>query len=891
MPAAACCPLPTRRADGSPRDDERAGRLSLKNANHGRFEDAYKERFFCWISASGFFCLCPTVHSNAQRPGRSDLAAARRIDLLEATARADDKAKFSLIYRDDTLKFKADKPTELELWIKHLQMGSDAARQRVRTVKSQADSASLRAADGTELPRASPSSREDGANDQTQHTEFLMIQAAESGNVAKVRALLGRGVSANAAPEVGYTALMAASEAGQLEVMRCLVEASASVDAKMEGGTSAIHLAAMCGKLEVIELLSEMGADANDSTDGGTTPLMLAAMEGHVPVCMKLHDLGADVNAIESAVIPELEKQIAQLQQEVNASGQELLGDDSMGGELVPYQDADGGTHENEGERGGGTVALPGPDLWGIFGAAHAKNSQVNTNAGAFDLGSVNLAANAAIESMSVGLRDKMTNLGGNLFGAVTGNQALGTQVGRQVGVAVRNGLPAAVRDGLEQARNATSQLGMTALMKAAAGGHTDVCRVLTKMGADVNARGHGGMTALMLSAAHGHRETTQVLVAQAARPEIPDDAGNTALEYAMKGGNKECVALIQHLFISGGAARAAASSGLIGAAAAAGMDAHRPGGRGADGAGRPTLAVALGKDREGAAGPHAARAKTAGARGRPAAIEGPARDQDDQARAGGATAGGRPGDDPLATPLLLAGPGAHVGCMFLVEGFVCQRPSRVRRLARTLMPRALAADALACSCSWPLQSLTPAGADPAASLRAPPAGGAGRAEVGQLALEAPVKPLLLMGPGDEPGGSLSIVLWRCLWALLLAGDSAAPMSPVLSCTPCTERCLLWCGNGGDGLITQTTRLSRRPPRAKSLRSPTLSILKHDLAGTLGCRWRHSTYRAAAHLRGALRVRREEPHSRARAARRTRVRCRGARSSLKLLRENRASPY
>jgi len=48
----------------------------------------------------------------------------------------------------------------------------------------------------------------------------------------------------------------------------------------------------------------------------------------------------------------------------------------------------------------------------------------------------------------------------------------------------------------------------MTALMKAAAGGHTHVCTALTAMGADVNARGHGGMTALMFAVSPKTSET-----------------------------------------------------------------------------------------------------------------------------------------------------------------------------------------------------------------------------------------------------------------------------------------------------------------------------------------------------------------------------------------------
>ena len=647
-----------------------AGRLSKKNPNHSRFEDAYKERVYCWVSASGFFFLCPTVQGSVERPGKREQADAERIDLNEYTACVEPKTKFSLVRGKDTLlvrgkdtlKFKADKPTELALWMRHLEAGSAAARRRTASSSGRLPGASDATPSQTS-PAVAAASVGSSSPPAEGYSEFRMIQAAESGDVAQIKALLGRGVSANAAPEVGYTALMAASEAGQLEVIRCLVEASARVDATMVGGTAAVHLAAMCGKLEVVELLSDLGADANACTEGGTTPLMLAAMEGHVPVCMKLHDLGADVNAIESSVIPELEKQIAQLQHDVNESARGL-GEASMGGELVPYQDPDAEPDNSAVEQGEGvaapgqgTLSLPGPDLWGIFGAAHAKNSQVNTNAGAFDLSSVNVAANAAIESMSLNLRANVSSLGGNLFGTVAGNQSLGLQVGRQVGVAVRKGLPAAVRDGLEQASSATSQLGMTALMKAASGGHTEVCRVLTTMGADVNARGHGGMTALMLSAANGHTDTTEVLVTSAARAEIPDDAGNTALEYAMKGGNKECVALIQHLFMSGAAARAAACGSMTGAAAA-GMYGKRlspTSRRSDDAAAPPTLAVALGKGGSAAANGHSATA--GGARGRPLAIEGPGTEE--RQRVGRAARGGRSPalSDEGAEPLSLGAP------------------------------------------------------------------------------------------------------------------------------------------------------------------------------------------------------------------------------------------
>ena len=92
-----------------------------------------------------------------------------------------------------------------------------------------------------------------------------------------------------------------------------------------------------------------------------------------------------------------------------------------------------------------------------------------------------------------------------------------------------------------------SGQSGMTALMKAAASGHTEVIRLLAAMGADVDARGRGGMTALMYAAINGHASTTKALaICCSADPFACDDSGQTALEHAVLGGNTECVAILQ---------------------------------------------------------------------------------------------------------------------------------------------------------------------------------------------------------------------------------------------------------------------------------------------------------------------------------------------------------
>ena len=406
------------------------GRLNRKKADHGRFEDAYKERVYCWISASGVFCFCPTVEGSVARPGKEDQAAAERLDLKDVVVRVEDSVKFSLVQDSRSVKFRTDKPTELELWMKHLKAGAAAAQQRGAGKKEEALLTKEQEATHWEKDVKAKLRQMDKGK------EILLLQAAERGQIEQIRGLLNSGVSPNAAPEVGYTALMSASETGQLEVINFLVAAKASVSARMAGGTSAVHLAAMTGNLEVVKLLCALGANANDVTDGGTTPLILAAMEGHVNVCLQLHELGADVNAIESSVIPELEAQIAELQDELSKAKREGFTIEGLQLEveaaILEGPDAEVQlrklcTHPQlHGQAAGGsstgTVAVRGPDLWNIIGDAyHARHSQVNANHGAFDLASVMTAS--AIETFSSGLEERLKHVSGGLLGTVTGNE------------------------------------------------------------------------------------------------------------------------------------------------------------------------------------------------------------------------------------------------------------------------------------------------------------------------------------------------------------------------------------------------------------------------------------------------------------------------------------
>ena len=126
--------------------------------------------------------------------------------------------------------------------------------------------------------------------------------AAQSRNVASVRALLKQGADVNAAQGDGMTALHWAALNGDSELASMLLYAGANLRALTRlGGFTPLHLAAQSGADGVVDPLLTAGADANLKTTTGATTLMLAAASGSTKAVDLLIARGVDVNAIESA--------------------------------------------------------------------------------------------------------------------------------------------------------------------------------------------------------------------------------------------------------------------------------------------------------------------------------------------------------------------------------------------------------------------------------------------------------------------------------------------------------------------------------------------------------------------------------------------------------------
>lgn len=108
-----------------------------------------------------------------------------------------------------------------------------------------------------------------------------LIAAAERGDAAATRKLLGNGASINARDSAGRTALLAATHGNRVEVARILIAAGADVNAKDNMEDSAFLYAGAEGRNEILKMTLAAGADLKSTNRYGGTALIPAAHHGH----------------------------------------------------------------------------------------------------------------------------------------------------------------------------------------------------------------------------------------------------------------------------------------------------------------------------------------------------------------------------------------------------------------------------------------------------------------------------------------------------------------------------------------------------------------------------------------------------------------------------------
>src|SRR5436190_5198657 len=126
-----------------------------------------------------------------------------------------------------------------------------------------------------------------------------LADAAERGDLAAVRSLIGQGSDVNATRVDRTTALHAAVHADHLEIADLLLRAGANAGARDRYGVTPLFLACVNGNAEMIRRLLDAGVDPDTTDPGGETALMTAARTGAVPALRLLVERGAAVDARE----------------------------------------------------------------------------------------------------------------------------------------------------------------------------------------------------------------------------------------------------------------------------------------------------------------------------------------------------------------------------------------------------------------------------------------------------------------------------------------------------------------------------------------------------------------------------------------------------------------
>lgn len=128
--------------------------------------------------------------------------------------------------------------------------------------------------------------------------EERLIQAAKTGDLDSIRALLDAGVGVEAKnPGDGWTPLMWAAVRDQAPAVKLLIARGANREARDRKGLTALQAASRWGRKDGVGALIDAGARVGAVDDNGWSALMWAAFKGQTDMAALLLDRGADLEA------------------------------------------------------------------------------------------------------------------------------------------------------------------------------------------------------------------------------------------------------------------------------------------------------------------------------------------------------------------------------------------------------------------------------------------------------------------------------------------------------------------------------------------------------------------------------------------------------------------
>lgn len=389
-----------------------------------------------------------------------------------------------------------------------------------------------RSQDTAEVKRLLKEGADPNSRDRNGRTPLM--EAASEGYTQTVRALLENGANVNATDRVGWTALFWAAFSRRTETLRALVARGADVNARDGEGRTALFWASSSGYTDVVLALIEKGGHVNAKDNYGWTALMSAVDLGHLDTVKALLQHGADARvkakdgttAIQLAEKYKYDEIVTLLRHSARQADSHTpagsdAGDSNPPGKSTPATGAKPDVHRNPPARGA------------------ANPAQASNPPSASELTNQKLLQAAEAGDIAEVLTLIRDGAGVNARGPTYGNTALMEAAARGHTDTVR----ALLEKGGEV--DASDNAGRTALMEAAFEGYTETVRVLLAKNANINAYDHEGWTPLFWAAFSRRTDTVRFLLEKGADVNAQNKYQDTALLHAAYGGDSDTVSVL----------------------------------------------------------------------------------------------------------------------------------------------------------------------------------------------------------------------------------------------------------------------------------------------------------------------------------------------------------
>lgn len=137
------------------------------------------------------------------------------------------------------------------------------------------------------------------------------LSSAETGDLARMRSLVDRGVNIDCSGAGDATALMRAAAGSWPEVVAFLLSLGVRVDACDGRGERPLHHAARSGNATIVRRLLDSNAAPEERSSSGMTALAIASDRGHLESVQLLLERGASANSANRAMRTPLHDAIA----------------------------------------------------------------------------------------------------------------------------------------------------------------------------------------------------------------------------------------------------------------------------------------------------------------------------------------------------------------------------------------------------------------------------------------------------------------------------------------------------------------------------------------------------------------------------------------------------